>query len=81
MCYYRELLQTGTAADFYAVMAQFGEKLRRAQLLPSSEFIQVSPWMCINCVRPFGSSKIPSTRLSINGYDVHVQSDEVRQAR
>ena len=39
---YRELLQTSTAADFYSTMAQFGERLRKAQLLPSSEFIQVS---------------------------------------
>lgn len=37
----RELLQTATAADFYTVMAQLGERLRKAQLLPSPEFMQV----------------------------------------
>ena len=48
----RELLQTATAADFYAVMAQFGERLRRAQLLPSTEFMQV----CV-CVHVVGGGK------------------------
>ena len=37
----RELLQTRTAADFYTAMAQLGERLRRAQMLPSPEFMQV----------------------------------------
>lgn len=37
----RELLKAATAADFYATMAQLGEKLRKAQLLPSSEFMQI----------------------------------------
>jgi hypothetical protein len=37
----RELLQTATAADFYTVMAQLGERLRKAQMLPSPEFMQV----------------------------------------
>ena len=39
---FRELLQTRTAADFYTVMAQLGERLRKAQMLPSPEFMQVS---------------------------------------
>ena len=38
---HRELLQTATAADFYTVMAQLGERLRKAQMLPSPEFMQV----------------------------------------
>lgn len=37
----RDLLQTSTAADFYSKMARLGERLRRAQLLPSAEFIQI----------------------------------------
>ena len=49
----RELLQTATAADFYAVMAQFGERLRKAQLLPSTEFMQVCVCVCV-CVCVWG---------------------------
>lgn len=38
---HRDLLQTSTAADFYSTMALLGERLRKAQLLPSAEFIQI----------------------------------------
>ena len=38
---HRELLQTVSTADFYSTMARLGERLRKAQLLPSTEFMQV----------------------------------------
>ena len=63
----RELLQTHTAADFYAAMAQSGERLRKAQLMASDEFLQI-----LYAVQDSSLEQVPSIKKLREKYTFNI---------